>query len=225
MIAPGMLSPQDLGIAIENVGTVWFHAAIGTVVPFYRIFAALLLKPLMGGLGHRMIELIFGPNRMPVRFAQETAALASVGTTTTLLLHALLHYAPRPVLVGHSHAGLVTRAVAMKDGIYGVSFEGSSYEFSPIEGFFGEISKPAQYAIINEASGTSLFAMDDEMSMWNYRMPDWQHWWKPANPYETFCLVAAGCVNDNRYDHLCDVSVGLSRYKEFFASWNRKRTD
>jgi hypothetical protein len=120
---------------------------------------------------------------------------------------------------------VAARAVAMRNEIYGVSFEGSQYDLSPIQGFFGYPKEEVEYSIINEASGTSIFATDDEMAKWNYRMPDWQKWWKPSNPYETFCLLAAGCVDDDRYDHICNASVGAERYREYFASWNRERFD
>jgi hypothetical protein len=77
----------------------------------------------------------------------------------------------------------------MFQGMYGVSFEGSQYHMSPLEGFFGEAESDAEYFMVNEASGSSVFAMDDTLAKWNYRLPDWQKWWKPATPYDTFCLL------------------------------------
>jgi hypothetical protein len=225
MATRGFLSPMDIGIAIENLGTVWFHYMVEVIIPFYRLVSSLLLKPVMGKLGQTMIQLIFGPNRMPLRFAQEVAAIGSVGMGSAVMLKTLFGYGSRPVMTGHSHSGLPMRAIAMKNGIYGISFEGSQYDLSPLHGFFGYPKEEVEYSIINEASGNSIFATDDEMAKCNYHLPDWQKWWKPSNPYETFCLLAAGCVDDDRYDHICNLSVGAERYREYFASWNRKRFD
>jgi hypothetical protein len=220
----GFTSPQDIAIAVENVALVWFHWIIETIVPFYRAVYAGLLEPLMGGLGQTMVQLVFGPNRMPLRFGQEVQGLAWVGSVAALVREKFLGFSPTPLISGHSHTALVTRAVAMLKGDYGVTFEGSQYHLSPLEGFFGPPETDAEYFIVNEASGSSVFAMDDTLAKWNYRLPDWQEWSKPATPYDTFCLLAAGCVLDNRYDAICNATVGFERYVEFFGSWNRNRT-
>jgi hypothetical protein len=106
----------------------------------------------------------------------------------------------------------------------GIRQQRISLILSPIEGFFGPHEPHAEYFIINEASGSSVFAMDDTLAKWNYRIPDWQKWWRPASPYDTFCLLAAGCVHDDRYDALCSAAVGKEQYRDFFTSWNRNRT-
>jgi hypothetical protein len=225
MSTSGFKSATDIAVAVENVGTVWFEWAVSVVVPFYDIIYRMLLSPLMEGLSQTMIELVFGPNRMPLRLAQEIAGLVNVGNVTAQVYMNLLNYVKRSVMVGHSHMAVVSRALAMHKEMYGVTFEGSQYEFSPLHGFFGSPPKHMEGGIVNEASGKSLFAMDDTIAKWNFRMPDWQKWWKPSNPYETFCLLAAGCVYDDRYDHICNASVGHERYVEYFSSWNRERTD
>jgi hypothetical protein len=219
LVSPGFVSRQDVGIAVENVGLVWFHFVMQTIVPFYRIFADVLLKSLMGRLGQQLTLLFFGPNRMPLRFAQEATGLVSLGKHTAKVYESLFHTPMSSIAVGHSHCGLTARAAAINDSIYGVSFEGSQYDLSPIQGFFPVPDPSTKYRLINEASGVSLFAMHDDLSMWNYRIPDWQKWWKPANPYETFCLLVAGCTADDRYDAICNATVGAEQFQEYMSSW------
>jgi hypothetical protein len=216
---PGFLSRQDVGLAVENVGLVWFHFVMQTIVPFYRVFSDILLKPLMGRLGQEMTLLVFGPNRMPLRFAQEMSALVGIGKQAAKVFEALFRSPVHTVAVGHSQSGLTARAAAMRNQIYGVSFESSQYDLSPIQGFFPIPDAATKYRLFNEISGSSMFAMHDDFSMWNYRIPDWQKWWRPANPYETFCVLVAGCTIDDRYDHICNATVGPERFQEYIGSW------
>jgi hypothetical protein len=78
MAMGGFTSPQHLALAVENVGLVWFHWVIATIVPFYGAVYGALLGPMMGRLGQTMIQLVFGPNRMPLRFGQEIQGFADV---------------------------------------------------------------------------------------------------------------------------------------------------
>jgi hypothetical protein len=224
MAMGGFTNPQHIAIAVENVGLVWFHWIIETIVPFYRGVYRGWLSPLMGGLGQTMVQLVFGPNRMPLRFGQEVQGLEYMGAVAALVHEYFLGFATIPLLAGHSHTALISRALALLKKSYAVTFEGSQYHLSPLEGFFGAHDPDSEYFIVNEASGSSVFAMDDTLAKWNYRLPDWQQWWKPATPYDTFCLLAAGCVYDNRYDAICNASVGFDRYSQFFESWNRSRS-
>jgi hypothetical protein len=223
MTLPGFTRPQDVAIAVENVGIVWFHWIVATVVPFYNAVYGAFLEPIMGGLGQTVVQLVFGPNRMPLRFGQEVQGLHLVGRATALVYQRFLGFGARSVLIGHSHSALVVKPVAMMTTSYGVAFEGSQYQLSPLEGFFGQPPTEREYVIVNEASGDSIFAMDDTIAKWNFRMPDWQKWWKPANAFDSFCLLAAGCVFDDRYDALCKPSVGAEEYRTFFESWSRER--
>jgi hypothetical protein len=221
----GFKSAQDIAIAIENICTIWVHQFVRFIVPFYQLVYTLLLQPLMGKFGQTMVQLVFGPNRMPLRFAQEVAGVEYPSRLTGALQSAQLGYLSRAVFVAHSHGGVVARALALTREMAAVTFESSQYDLSPLQGFLGPIDPTTEYVMVNELSGPSVFAMEDSLAKWNYRMPDWQKWWKPANPYETFCLLAAGCVADDRYDHICNESVGNEQYRNYFTSWHRKRTD
>jgi hypothetical protein len=224
MSLTGFTSPQDIAIGVENVGTVWFHWLIATVVPFYRMVYGALLETVMGSLGQTTVQLVFGPNRMPLRFAKEAEGLAYVGNVAAYVREKIFGFNHRPLLIGHSHTAPAVKAVAMLKHSYALALEGPPYKLSPLDGFLAKAEPTEPYFIVNEASGWSWFAMEDPSAKWNYRMPDWQGAWQAANPYDTFCLLAAGCVDDDRYDAICHTSVGAERYREFFASWNRNRT-
>jgi hypothetical protein len=224
LVTSGIVRPQDLAIALENVAIVWFHNLVQMIVPFYHIFSDFLLKHVMGPLGQSMVQIVFGPNRMPLRFAREMDSLAGLGNVTAVLYAAAFGSFPQPVTVAHSHFGVVSRAIARKRAWYAVSFEGSQLELSPIEHFFGELPPASEGFVVNEVSGKTMWAMIDEFTMSNYRLPGTSGFTHPTNPYETFCLVAAGCVSDDRYDHICNETVGWEQYRQFFTLWNRNRS-
>ena len=47
--------------------------------------------------------------------------------------------------------------------------------------------------------------------------------WKPSNPYETFCQIAAGCTQDDHFDHFCSYAVGKATYEDYYKIWERPR--
>jgi hypothetical protein len=59
----------------------------------------------------------------------------------------------------------------------------------------------------------------------NIYLPDVNWFLKPLSAYEVFCEIAAGCVSDNRFDELCDASVGKETYRKYFKLWHRPRDD
>ena len=65
--------------------------------------------------------------------------------------------------------------------------------------------------------------LEEEMIS-NVRLPKYQRLFKPANVYETFCLIAAGCTTTNEYDQFCSKTVGSSTFMSYFDTWNRTRT-
>jgi hypothetical protein len=71
--------PQDIAMAIENVVTVWFQWTGGAVVPFSQLAYTYLLLPIINILRNSMWQLVFGPNRMPLRYVQQISALAQFG--------------------------------------------------------------------------------------------------------------------------------------------------
>jgi hypothetical protein len=75
-------------------------------------------------------------------------------------------------------------------------------------------------------SGSSFFSVaESDLIGLNIRLSDKQALWKPANPYEMFCLIGAGCTNDDRFDNLCDDAIGREKYEGYLEAWKRSRHD
>lgn len=77
--------------------------------------------------------------------------------------------------------------------------------------------------ILNFYSGNSFIASPQVMPSVNVNIRGYQAFWKPANRYETFCLLAAGCVTDNWFDQLCAGVIGMDRCQGYFEDWKTPR--
>jgi hypothetical protein len=108
---------------------------------------------------------------------------------------------------------------------YGVALEAGQFEMSPPAATFALDDIADEWSLLNIYSGTSVLTMPEEAAKGNLKLPDVQSMWSPANVYETFCIIAAGCVSDDTFDHLCDAIVGLDTYKYYFSTWGRYRFD
>jgi hypothetical protein len=74
-------------------------------------------------------------------------------------------------------------------------------------------------------SGMSVLSMSDKITKANLKFPDLQIVCKPVTIYETFCVVAVGCVMDDAFDLFCSQGVGFDEYQRYFRAWNRTRVD
>jgi hypothetical protein len=128
-----------------------------------------------------------------------------------------------PVFVGHMVGGLLAKTMAMNFGAYAVAFESPKYKDTVLS-WDAKETEGSDARIINVESDDSIFAMTEDVVASNMKIPTTQSFFKPANPYETFCLIAAACTTDDYYDTICDATIGMKKFKEYFNVWGRPRT-
>jgi hypothetical protein len=126
-----------------------------------------------------------------------------------------------PVVTGHMSGGVYAKGIAFAEYCYAVAFESpQSYGSSFTNDIDPHYTTPRT---TNVYSDRSIFSMIEHDTIQNLHLPSYQSYIKPANPYETFCHIAAGCVMDDRYDHLCSSAVGEKMYLDYFEKWRRER--
>lgn len=140
-----------------------------------------------------------------------------------------------PVVVGHMSGGMSAKYASLKYGFYSVAFESPRLSTSAVSAMavkliwhvtnYAKLMTQNRDKIHNFFSGNSLFSFMEDETMENVRLPDIQSFLKPANVYETFCLIAAGCTMSNQYDRFCSKTVGESTFLSYFDKWNRTRTN
>jgi hypothetical protein len=132
------------------------------------------------------------------------------------------------VVVGHRASGVLAKALAMAFNISVVAFEASAVGTALIGENVANYSRP-RGEIVNVDPLGALFVADadDDVSEQavNLDLPRKQSWLTRENAFETFCMVAAGCVLDDRFDHICGTAVGMEKYAAFFAEWGRDRNE
>jgi hypothetical protein len=228
--------PLSYGVMIDNAYTYWFQVIIDTIVPYYPLVYDAFLGAFFTSLSQNLLGFAFGPNRMSLKFAAYMnvgsegwnfafkKALEELGELLSVDQQELASFA-QMVMVGHGAAGLIAKALALNHNWYGVSFESTQYERSPIEAFFASNDTRPQNNIFNFYSEDSFLVLPEPESRLNYKMPAWQSYFRPAETYETMCLLMAGCVSDDRFDALCSDLVGFRQYQRYFQSWGRRRLD
>jgi hypothetical protein len=86
------------------------------------------------------------------------------------------------------------------------------------------VDEALRHNLLNLFSGSTLLATRETGAKTNVILPAWQKLWAPAAPAQTFCLAAAGCATDERYDALCEQLVGMEQFRAYVRSWNHTRT-
>jgi hypothetical protein len=208
----GIANRKEMGILWENVIGHWYSVGITSVIPFLELMNDLFLAPVLS-----LISLF--------------ASTVFIGLTPVSLSYERLgndHYdwvikttGRSPTLIGHMSGGLIAKAVGTRLNERVVAFESPMFSASLLD----RMNLSREYLnFVNVYSSGSLFTMQEDGTVQNVFLPQYQSLWKPANPYETFCVIAAGCVVDDRYDQLCGSAVGDEKYVEYFRKWNRNRT-
>jgi hypothetical protein len=223
----GIRTSEDVGIALETVWTYWYREGMYWIIPYYAIVESIFLASFWDALTEQIITLFCGPNRMSWRLAsrfQTDAALRVGWANYYVAVEGRDRVDHNLVYIGHGASGLFVKGLAMMFNQYGVALESGQFDCSPPSATF-ELEDAAEYSLLNVYSGTSLLSMPEEAVKGNLMLPDVQSIWKPANIYETFCILAAGCVTDDSFDHLCGETVGMDKYLWYFDSWGRTRFD
>jgi hypothetical protein len=245
LLAWGGQSVIDMAVQLENVYTYWYQELIDFLVPYYDIAYSLFLKPFFTELSQNLIMVVFGPNRMSRTYASLLDVFAQIMQERILeelepfieqnclpdepegtLYWSKCQYLmaePEILVVGHGAGGLVAKGLGMKYGWSSVAFEAPAYERSPMERDLSGRGEKGAHNTVNIRSEGSFLTMLEPEAKANILMPSWQSYLAPAKTYETMCLVMAGCVEDNVFDHLCANLIGEEQYWRYFDSWDRPR--
>jgi hypothetical protein len=143
------------------------------------------------------------------------------------------------VFTGHASGGLLAKAMASYFNAIGVAIESPVYDRSVLS-LWVEIPRDpyvinfsnvdvANYdpdiesKIFNVFAPSVFFSFPEELSVANIRFRTKPSGMKTPSPYHSFCYIAAGCVSDDQFDHLCSSLIGMEKYNDFFQSWGRVR--
>jgi hypothetical protein len=207
----GLVSRDQLGFLLANLGNEWYNKMIAMFVPCFEAIFDVFLGGFCGGC-----QAMLG-------------ALVGIGDASfnawnsTLALMGMLVNASLPVFVGHGAGGLMAKALAVQFDRMGVAFEGPNLMTSALDQRVVP-GRERKRVLVNIDSADSLFTLNEDGATENIRVPTLRRsWFGGSNPYEMFCRLAAACVSDDTFDHLCDEAVGLDTYKQFFALWGRDR--
>jgi hypothetical protein len=129
-----------------------------------------------------------------------------------------------PLFVGHMTGGLLAKALAVQNGAFSVAFESPVLNSSLLSHRI-DSSEEENDQVFNLYSPRSFFAHWEPGPSHNVKLPVYQRFWKPANPYETFCVLAAACVTTNEFDDICNKAVTEPKYRTYFQVWHRDRFD
>jgi hypothetical protein len=224
----GVSDSEAVGLTLEIIWTYWFKEFMMAIIPYYNLVNSIFLDTFWDSLADNVITLFYGPNRMSwifsARFQAYGAILAGWDNLWAFLDGVESVTDHFLVFVGHGYSGAFVKGLAPLYRQYGVAFESGQFSRSPISTTF-HISEPKGETMLNIFSGTSIMSMAEPLTKVNEKLPDLQSIWKPSNVYETFCLVAAGCVYDDAFDHVCSEAVGMDVYRQYFREWNRTRFD
>lgn len=132
------------------------------------------------------------------------------------------------IYVGHSIGGLIAKAIGSKRNVPSVAFESLEYYRSLFHMTINSDSvnfSSDKLKIFNIFSPSQIFSEIEQTSMINVNLPKWKGIYQFANAYDTFCMVAAGCATDARYDQFCNAVIGRNSFLNLFKLWNRSRSD
>jgi hypothetical protein len=211
----GVASKRQLGILFENILAYWYEVFIGSVVPFFAAVQNMFLGSLLTQTTVFAQRAFLGlTEASPEFFKHGRDSAAEVCNTTGKC----------PIFTGHMSGGFMAKGLAVDRDGDAVAFEAPRYIYSRLSAEIHE-ERTATWNIVNVFSDTSLFSMTDVNVTDNIKLPGFQSVARPANPYETFCLIAAGCVRDDTFDHLCTEAIGEQQFKTYFEGWRRSRID
>jgi hypothetical protein len=195
----------------ENFLSSYYPEILGIFVPFYSIAYSNLLSGVLTTTSQILISGILGPNRLSTYYLDEAIITSRWELNTAYdVFEALRLSTGRPVVVGHGANGLLAKALPFSYNPWRVSFESPVLEDSPIEALARDQNmQTSPPTIINFYTEGSIYALMDSSAVVNNRIgrSDLSPM-IPPNPFETFCIVAAACAEDERFDEFCNDVLG-----------------
>jgi hypothetical protein len=222
---PSIPFDANISIYLENFFSSYYPDILGIFVPFYSIAYKNLLSRMLATTSQALISGILGPNRLSTSYLDQATITARMELNAAYDIFEALRLSPhRPVVVGHGANGLLAKALPFSSDPWRVSFEGPVLEDSPIATLAQDPKVESQPpTIINFYTNGSIYALADDAAIGNNRIPR-SHLSAavPPGPFETFCIVAAACAEDKRYDILCN---DVFRQGKFLELWKKLRRD
>lgn len=215
----GSVNFIHITMTLENIVCTWLNFLMDALIPFFGMFKTVFFKQLGKWLPFFCTVGLLGFS--PLSY---DAYKAHESTFQTLL-------APqnqRIILTGHIFGGFMAKLYADSFETYAVAFESPRYIDSLMDAssfLLFPFRYNNSYNMINIFSESSIFSFPEEDINANLQLPQSQTFYRPVNPYKTFCLLASGCTIDDKFDSLCEGMISKSLYLEYFSAWKRKRFD
>jgi hypothetical protein len=209
-LALGLTSiPFDANFAIycENFLSSYYPEVLVIIVPFFSLAYSNILSSMLTTTSQVLVSGILGPNRLSTYYLDEAIITSRWELNTAYsVFEALRLSTGRPVVVGHGANGLLAKALPFTYNPWRVSFESPVLKGSPIESLAREQAlQSVSPTIINFYTEGSIYALMDNSAVINNRISSSDSSpIIPPNPFETFCMVAAACAQDDRFDQLCN---------------------
>jgi hypothetical protein len=211
----GLSGRHQIAFLLENAGGAVYNSvfALAAPLPFFHAVRRLFLGNFLRDCGLGLAHVIGFGN-----------ATGSALNDTAAAVQLWAHDDPTtPVLAGHRPAGLLVKALAVAYNTTAVALETLDLYASLV---WRNVSNGSRLGgIVNVATTGSLLVSDSNMDedANNVDLAGKEKWFAPDDPYATFCRIAAACVADDRFDRLCNATVGMERYTEYFTAWKRPR--
>ena len=216
-----LTTKQHLSVLIESVTGYWFSKGVSAIVPFYSVTNSMFLQKILDPLAWEFGAATLGFSSLSQKMYEDVVRVKA----------RIQENASAPLFTGHTPGGLAAKfstALLMSSHIpaYSVAFESPTLTSSQVaQEVFGLFGNPGSYYMYNIYSDLSLFSFSEQNITVNIRMPQSQSVFDLSNVYDTFCLIAAGCAETDRYDRFCVETIGRDKYLGFFKKWTRTRND
>ena len=217
------MSPQEnFGCYVEHSLPMVFEEVVLGVIPFYSIARSVFLDSITTDVTDALMGVVLGPNRLSVQSAIRADATAGLGLRLVYqVMETKRMAAAPPVVVGHSGSGLLAKAVDFEFDPWRVAFEAFRFDQSPLLGA-GYVAHAVKARTANFFTETTLLDQDTAAA-WNVRFPPYGKTIPvPVSPFETLCVVQAGCGQDARLDQLCTEVMG-DEYLQLWDTFERPR--
>lgn len=190
---------------------------LGAIIPFYTVTHDLILARFLNILTERLTFYI-GVSQVSPRYIDFNLEVMNYIRAQNI----------SAVFIGNSIGGMLAKSVGDSYHYPSIAFESLNYYRSlfhaSMELYNGkDMFLTNGFEMINTYSPAQLFAAEEKNATMNIKLPRWKGFIKPMNPYETLCVVAAGCTVDGRYDNFCNATIGYDQYMYLYELWNRTR--
>jgi hypothetical protein len=197
----GFVSSKQIPFMLENGFIEFSQTVFGYLMPFIEA-----VRPRF--IGRFLNDAVVG-----IAKGFGLGGVSNDVWTATMSDLAMVKPTANDVYVGYSCAGNLAKAAAIAFGARAIGVASGDYNASAMSW----IKRPAGSVYRTADVGFEVVGTEDVV------LPRLHSMLSAPDAYETFCLAAAGCVLDDSFDHLCNITIGFERYRDYFGKWGRKR--